>query len=98
MTSDEQEHLREDVVARQRNVVPHDQLRNGVGVDALLWRGNPKASRVQRAGMIVFASFFLATFVGFFAVAIESHSVLWGLMSLVWLVVAGRFFRNALLR
>src|SRR5579875_3491740 len=98
MTSDPQQPLHEDVEARQRNILPHDQLRNATGVDAFLWRGDPNASRVQRAGMIVFGSFFFVVFVGFLGIAIENHSVLWGLMSLVWLVVAARLFRNARLR
>lgn len=93
MTSDQQERLRDDVEARQRNILPHDQLRNTAGVDAFLWRGDPNATKVQRTALIVFGLLFLAAAVAFFGIAMERHLVLGGFMSLLWLALAIRLFR-----
>ena len=97
MVADPEERLQHELEDRQRNVLPHDQLRNSRGVDAFLWRGDPNATKVQRAGIVVFASFFLIAFIEFLGIAFESHSFLCGFISLMWFALALRLFRNALL-
>jgi|SRR6185312_3937420 hypothetical protein len=98
MISDPQESLREEVEARQRNTQPHDQLRNGVGVDALLWKGDPNATKLQRAGIAMFGSFFLAAAVAFLGMAWEANSILLGVVSVAFLLVSIRLFRNVFRR
>ena len=96
------ERIREDVEAGQRSTVWPDTVRNGSSVDAFLWKGDPHAKPIQRAGLIVFAFMFL-----FFAIVIASLAFQKGfgdgwkidlIMALPALLISMRLFRNAFLR
>jgi hypothetical protein len=52
----EHDRLREDLEGRQRATVWPDTLRAGRSVDEFLWKGDPKATPIQRAGLLVFAT------------------------------------------
>ncbi|HKN22230.1 MAG TPA: hypothetical protein VJX73_12475 [Terracidiphilus sp.] len=54
--------LREDLEERQRATVWPDTLRAGRSVDEFLWKGDPKATPIQSAGLLVFATFWLFLF------------------------------------
>lgn len=53
------ERLREDTEARQRAVLWPDMLRSRRSVDEFLWKGDPRATLVQRAGLGLFGIMFL---------------------------------------
>ena len=98
MIPDPQERLRKDIEARQRNVFLEDQIRNGLSVDAFLWRGDPKATRVQRVALLLFGLVFLAGFVMLISAAVERHTIFGGLVSLLILTISLRLLLNALRR
>jgi hypothetical protein len=52
---DEERHayLFKEVSRRQRNTLWPDAMVNSSSVDALLWKGSPKATKVQRVGIVV---------------------------------------------
>jgi hypothetical protein len=47
--------IRKESEARQRAILWEDGVRNGKSVDEFLWKGDPNAKPIQRAGLIVFA-------------------------------------------
>ena len=49
----------DELAAAQRNLQPHDILRNDRGVDDLLWHGSTRPSGVQKAGFIIWGTFFV---------------------------------------
>ena len=49
----DQDHLIEDVKARQRNTTWPDAMVNSSTVDGLLWKGSPNATKVQRIGIAI---------------------------------------------
>ena len=49
-----QDHLIEDVRAKQQNVLWPNATVNSSSVDALLWKGSPSATKVQRVGIGIF--------------------------------------------
>jgi hypothetical protein len=55
----ELERLREEAEAKQRGVLWPDMLRSGRTVDEFLWKGDPRATRIQRAGLGLFGTLFL---------------------------------------
>lgn len=54
--------MREEIEERQRATVYPDRLRAGRSVDEFLWKGDPKAPPVQRAGLVVFGAFWFFLF------------------------------------
>ena len=52
--------LLEEVERRQRNTLWPDAMVNSGSVDALLWKGSPKATKVQRVGIVIWGLFFLS--------------------------------------
>lgn len=96
------EELRADVEARQKNTLWEDARHGGKSVDAFLWRGDPNAKPVQRAGLVVFGSVFLLLAVCLVSIPFQKHfEEGWPiefLFALVPLLLALRFFRNASLR
>jgi hypothetical protein len=67
----------EDVERSQRNTLWPDAMLNSSSVDALLWKGSPKATKVQRVGIAIFGLLFLSLGLFFmFALAPELHSPL----------------------
>jgi hypothetical protein len=98
------EQIREEIEAKQRAILWTDGLRAGKSVDELLWKGDPKAKPVQRAGMIVFAVFFW--FMGVFIIAesyARSEDDIFGqslgvLMGSIGVIISIRLFFNAFRR
>jgi hypothetical protein len=94
--------VREEIEAKQRATVWPDTLRNGLSVDAFLWKGDPHAKPVQRVGLIIFALTFLllafAMLSAFIAKRSEDGSFLGLLLSLGFLLLSVRLLRNAFLR
>jgi Flp pilus assembly protein TadB len=60
------ERIREDAEERQRAILVPDLIRSGRSVDEFMWKGDPKASPVQRIGLLIFGVMFLV----FFALAV----------------------------
>jgi len=96
------EQVREEIEAKQRATVWPDTIRNGVSVDAFLWKGDPHAKPIQRAGLVVFGLNFLILSIVTISIFFAKHSedgifpVL--LLALGSLLISVRLFRNALLR
>src|SRR5579863_10365152 len=94
--------LRADIEARQRNILWEDGRLGGRSVDAFLWKGDPKAKPIQRAGLVVFGLMFLLPAVVFACVPFQKHFEQgWAIefiLSLFFLLIALRLFRNACLR
>ena len=55
----ELDRIREDAEAKQRGILWPDMLRQGRSIDEFLWKGDPRATPVQRAGLALFAVLFL---------------------------------------
>jgi hypothetical protein len=96
------EELRSDVEARQRNVVWEDTRRGGGSIDAFLWKGDPVAKPIQRAGLAVFGLMFLLLAIVFASIPFQKHFddgwPIEFLFALCWLFISLRLFRNACLR
>ena len=96
------ERVREEIEAKQRATVWPDTIRNGVSVDAFLWKGDPHAKPVQRAGLIVFGLAFLLLAATIASIPFEKGFAdgwfIDSLMALFALLISLRLFRNALLR
>jgi hypothetical protein len=91
--------LLEDVQNRQRNIVWPDTMRNGRAMDALLWRGAPDATLVQRGGIAVFGLLFLSLGLFFvFSIAPEFHSVLGAVLGVLLAALGVRVLLNAFRR
>ena len=87
--------IREWSNARQRNTVWPDTGRNGILVDAFLWRGSAKATLIQRVG----AGFFGCLFLISAATLIYLACTRWWLLALYSLFsgyVGARLLRNSL--
>lgn len=95
------EQLRADAEARQQNTLWEEARRGGKSVDTFLWKGDPKAKPVQRAGLVVFAIAFLLVAVVSASIPFQKHfEEGWSiefLFSLFWLLISLRLFRNACL-
>lgn len=96
---DQHARLLEEVETRQRNVLWPDTVLNASSVDALLWKGSPKATRVQRVGIAIWGLSFLALG-GFFTVveARELHSPIIAVLGLLLLALGARVTLNAFRR
>jgi hypothetical protein len=96
------EEIREEIEAKQRSVLFPDGLRAGKSVDDFLWKGDPNAKPIQRAGLVVFAVTFWI--VGGFIIAIswaKDEGVACLVTSLVGsaaVLISIRLLRNAFLR
>lgn len=53
------ERIRFDAESRQKAVLFEDARRGGRSVDEFLWKGDPNAKPIQRAGLVVFGLMFL---------------------------------------
>ena len=96
------EQIREDVEARQKATVFPDTVRNVVTIYAFLWKGDPKAKPIQRAGLVVFGLTFLLIAVGMastpFQKSFEDGSSIIFIMALLYILLSMRLLRNAFLR
>jgi hypothetical protein len=96
------EQIRSDVEARQKNILWEDARHGGKSVDAFLWKGDPNARPVQRAGLVVFGLTFLLLSICMFSIPFERPQkdgvfidIFFGLGSAL---ISIRLFRNAFLR
>jgi len=96
------EHVRADAEERQKNILWEDARRGGRSVDAFLWRGDPHAKPIQRAGLIVFGLMFLMLAIACASIPFQKHfEEGWPVeffMALLAFLIALRLFRNALRR
>ena len=99
--------VRRDLEDRQKSILWEDALKGGRSVDAFLWKGDPKAKPVQRAGLVVFGlSFLLIAVVGFvvgfasspFGRRYDETWVIPLVLGGACLFISLRLFRNAFLR
>jgi hypothetical protein len=89
------ERFRQYVEAKQRNIDWPGAVRNSSGVDALLWKGSTRMTGIQRAGIWVFAVFFLFVAIGTALVAWERRSAFVLLPAAFSFFIAARSIRNA---
>jgi len=96
------EQIGQEVEDSQRATVWPDTIRNGSSIDAFLWRGDPNAMPIQRAGLVVFALAFLLLAIVFatipFQKKFEEGWVIEFCLALLLLLVSMRLIRNAFLR
>src|ERR1700735_2289507 len=94
--------IREDVAARQRATLWPDTLRNGATIDAFLWKGDPNAKPIQRAGLVVFAFVFFLISVAMASVPFqkkfEDGFGVFFFVALLFFLLSVRLLRNAFLR
>jgi hypothetical protein len=94
--------LRADVEARQRNTLWEDARRGGQSVDAFLWKGDPHAKPIQRAGLVVFGVSFLLLAVAIISIPFQRREEPgWGIsffLASLCVLISLRLFRNACLR
>jgi uncharacterized membrane protein HdeD (DUF308 family) len=95
---DPQNDLIEDVSASQRNTLWPDAMVNSSSVDELLWKGSPKATKVQRIGIAIFGLTFALLGVIFELIASEKHVLLPAFFGLPWLAFGIKLFINAFKR
>jgi hypothetical protein len=89
------ERFRAYVEAKQRNADWPDAMRNSSAVDALLWKGSPHLTKIQRVALVVFGIFFLFASGGLALTAWERHSGLLLLPVGFGLFISARLIRNA---
>jgi phosphotransferase system glucose/maltose/N-acetylglucosamine-specific IIC component len=96
------EEIRDEIEAKQRTLLFEDGLNAGKSVDEFLWKGDPNAKPIQRAGLMVFAITFW--FLGVVMIAIgwardEGLACLvTSLVGLASVLISIRLLRNAFLR
>jgi len=94
--------IREDVEAKQRAILWPDALRAGKSVDEFLWKGDPNAKPIQRAGLVVFGFSFWILGVSIIAIGwAKDEGLACLVMSLVGsaaALISIRLLRNAFLR
>jgi hypothetical protein len=96
---DQHARLLEEVESRQRNVLWPDAMVNASSVDALLWKGSPKATTVQRVGIVIWGLLFLSLGAFFtFVQAPELHSPMIAVLGLLLLALGTRVTLNAFRR
>jgi len=98
----ELERLREETEEKQRATIWPDTLGAGRTVDEFLWKGDVNATPIQRAGLVIFASIFIFSALGFgvfiFGQASWALKVEFFSFGLIALVVGVRLVRNAFRR
>jgi hypothetical protein len=96
------EQIRKDAEASQRAINWPDILRAQTHTFVFLWKGDPKAKRVQRAGLVVFAIWMFIPAIVIVAEIFEadfSGPKIWALTASSAMFIVGlRFLRNAFLR
>ncbi|MGA3370453.1 MAG: hypothetical protein ABSC48_01705 [Terracidiphilus sp.] len=98
------EQIREEIEAKQRSILWPDGLRAGKSVDEFLWKGDPKAKPIQRAGLIVFAVTYWLLGVLMIAICWARANDEWAarflgsLIGAAFVLVSIRLFLNAFLR
>lgn len=94
--------IREEIEAKQKAILWPDALRAGRSVDAFLWRGDPKAKPIQRAGLVVFAVTYWLLGVLFIAMGWARYEgfacLVTSLIGSAFVLLSIRLVRNAFLR
>jgi peptidoglycan/LPS O-acetylase OafA/YrhL len=94
--------IRAGVEEQQKAVLWEDARKGGGSVDGFLWKGDPRAKPIQRAGLVVFGLMFLLLAVVMASIPFQKHfeggwPVPW-VMGLGCLLIALRLIRNAFRR
>jgi hypothetical protein len=96
------EQVRADVEAKQEGILWEKAHKNGVSVDAFLWKGDPHAKPVQRAGLVVFALFCLMVVVSIVSIHFqkkdEDDSVADLFVAFAFFLLSMRLLYNAVRR
>jgi hypothetical protein len=92
---DDQDHLIEDVRARQRNTTWPDAMVNSSSVDELLWKGSPRATKVQRIGIAIFGLTFAFLGVIFEMIASQKDELVPVFVGLLLLALGTKLLLNA---
>jgi hypothetical protein len=94
--------LRDDLEEKQRATVWPDTLRSGRSVDEFLWKGDPKATPIQRAGLVVLGAFWFFLFAMATTLIVKGaleRDLTMAIIGAVFAAVIGyvdfRLFRNA---
>jgi hypothetical protein len=87
-----------DVEARQRNTIWPDTMANSRGVDELIFKGSPKATRVQRFGVFILGVLYTLAGVSFILIGREQHSFVPATCAMIILTLGVWVIRNAFLR
>lgn len=95
---DPHERMLQEVDARQRNILWPDAMINSSSVDALLWKGSPKATKVQRVGIAIWGFVFLSAGASFMLFAFERHQAFFAGFSVFSLAVGTKITLNAFMR
>jgi hypothetical protein len=95
---DSQDHLIEDVRASQGNTLWPEAMVNSSSVDALLWKGSPKATKVQRIGIAIWGLTFASLGAFFELLASEKHEPFLVFFGLLWLALGAKILLNAFKR
>lgn len=94
----DQDHLIEDVKARQRNTTWPDAMVNSSTVDGLLWKGSPNATKVQRIGIAIWGLTFAFLGVIFEMIAFQKDELVPAFFGLPLLALGTKLFLNAFKR
>jgi membrane associated rhomboid family serine protease len=92
------ERIRKDVEERQRGILVPNLIRSGRSVDEFMWKGDPKASLVQRIGLLIFGLMFLVLFaiaVFILATMTWEGALVGTVMGSISGIFSFRFLRNA---
>jgi hypothetical protein len=94
--------LSKDAQARQKSILWEDQFRNNRFVTSFLWHGDLNATLIQRAGLFLFGLVLLLCATTAVLLWFENEpgnrSLLSFVFALVLILIAGRLFRNALMK
>jgi len=80
---------------KQNNVLWPDTLANARDVDELLWHGSVTATKVQKAGAVVFGVAFAGAGVGFLYISSQAHSWFLACFAIFWLLIGIRVCKKA---
>lgn len=95
---DPQDHLIEDVKPSQRNTLWPDAMVNSSSVDGVLWKGSPKATKVQRIGIAICGLTFALLGVSFELIASQKNELVPAFLGLLLLALGTKLFLNAFKR
>jgi hypothetical protein len=94
--------VRQNVENKQKALLWEDARRGGASVDEFLWKGDPHAKPVQRAGLVIFALAFLSLAIVFTSIPFEKNFddgwPIEFIFALILFLISARLIRNAFLR
>ncbi|MGD0628661.1 MAG: hypothetical protein ABR987_04880 [Terracidiphilus sp.] len=95
---DAQDTLIEDVRTKQGNTLWPDAMANSSSVDALLWKGSPKATKIQRIGIAIWGLAFVCIGAACDLGAYEKHELPLMFFGILWLALGTKLVLNAFKR